>query len=191
MMDTSEEAPQGYDWRTVDWAEAEHVRLSTVAIAMRILDRLNQLSAIQNDVFHSFLGTRNQLLWATSVSAKLHEKAQEAVVTLHDWALTQKTRAAAAHKLARAVFGSEHPDPQWWTTMTGADMAYAIGYSHPAVPMKSAPAVLQCNRQWVYHLRQHKNLEMTASGFQAYITASTEWQDKARALENTPLGTPA
>lgn len=181
MQDTSETKVIGA--YPPQWADDEFVRVAAVEVSMRLQVRMSALAEEHREITE-FLGQPHTHLWADMFQGEVITNARKFVITLHDWELPRLVRAQHARRLARVLFGDEHPDLAWWRTLTGINMAYAIGYTHPTVPLASAPALLNCNRAYVHRLRTTRGLELTAAGLYEYFQHSADWKQKARALEH-------
>lgn len=55
-----------------------------------------------------------------------------------------------AADMCKLLFGNEHPEPGFWASDLGADVAWHIGYPLPEVPVWAAAAVLRVGRQTVW-----------------------------------------
>ena len=161
-------------------AESDHLTLGTMRVVLRIQERMGHVERQVNDI-------RSYIAYEDPCNVFPHWLAAEVTATtallvgaLNDWSLPIEIRDPAARMLQRVLFGAEHAPEQWWSTMTGSDMVYAIGYTHAEVPLAVAPAVLMRTRPGVHWLRNNKDLYLTDRSFFNYVQGSREWQARAR-----------
>jgi hypothetical protein len=169
-------------------AETDHLQQGTVQIVLRIQERMRRIDAQVVEI-HSYtpafleMEGRHPTFPAWLASEQTATTAL-LVGALNDWAQPVEVRDMAARMLQRVLFGTYQAPAEWWATMTGADMVYAIGYTHARVPVDVAPAVLGRTRGGVHWLRQNKGLQLTDRSFFAYVQESQEWQARARELRS-------
>lgn len=162
-------------------SRSEEIELDTVNIVMRIKERMARIEQEAGDIaaYVPLEGDRKPVFprW---LGPEITATTTLLVAALNDWERPQDQLSHAARILQRAMYGSEHAPADWWDTMTGANMAYAIGYTHREVPLAVAPRVLRVTRPGVHWLRVNKGLELTDSSFYAHIRGSQEWKQSVR-----------
>lgn len=87
--------------------------------------------------------------------------------------------------ICEVLFGAgQDPPYEFWSTPLGTDVAWAIGYPRPEVPVLAAAAVLHMNRGSVWLAVQEGRLELTPAGLRDHIRRSRRWQIRAADLES-------
>lgn len=160
--------------------ELEHLQEAAVSVAMRIQERIAAIEAQVSDIA-VYVQPRldDRPAFPGWLASEIMATTSLLVAAINDWERPIEVRDPAARLLQRALFGREHAPADWWDTMTGADMAFAIGYTHAEVPLSVAPRVLRVTRPGVHWLRTNRGLELTDRSFYAHIQASQDWRQAA------------
>lgn len=156
---------------------------ATMHVTLRLLRRVAGIEAQVSDI-NNYIGRGEVAVppFPSWISEQITSTTGRIVAVLHDWERPVEIRDPAARMLQRALFGADHAPAEWWSTMTGADMVYAIGYTHAEVPLDLAPHVLMRTRPGVHWLRRNKDLQLTDRSFYNYVQGSAEWKAQARQL---------
>lgn len=163
-------------------ARSEILGLATVKVTMRIKERMAAIQRQVDDIRGFVPGDQGEPVFPKWLGKEITATTALLVGALNDWDRPIEQRDPAARLLQRVLFGTDDAPGEWWDTMTGADMAYAIGYTHSQVPLGIAPKVLRITRGGLHWLRSTKGLELTDRAFYQHIQGSEEWKASARAL---------
>lgn len=168
--------------------ETDYLQSGTMQVVMRLQERMGRIQQQVNEIYNytpAFVEAEGRHpTFPAWLAAEQTATTALLVGALNDWTLPTEVRDPAARMLHRALFGTFHAPTEWWGTMTGADMVYAIGYTHATVPLEVAPFVLRRTRAGVHWLRQNKGLQLNDRSFLAYVQESQEWQATAHQLRN-------
>lgn len=158
----------------------EHLQAATLDIVLRIQARELDIQIAAGDINAYIQREPVEPIFPRWMKGEITATTALLVGALNDWERPIEQRDPAARMLHRVLFGREHAPPEWWATMTGADMVYAIGYTHAQVPLEVAPNVLARTRGGVHWLRTKRGLELTDRSFFDYVQGSAEWKAQAR-----------
>ena len=86
--------------------------------------------------------------------------------------------------ICEVLFGvGQDPSAEFWDTLLGTDVAWAIGYPLPDVPIWAAAAVLHMTRQSVWLAISEGRLAMTPESIRGHLRGSKLWQTRTAELE--------
>lgn len=106
-----------------------------------------------------------------------------ASATLHIRNLHERNERAegSARVTCRALYGNGHPEPTWWATKTGRDVAWAIGYPLPTAPLWAVVAILGSSRSYVHRIIRDTTLTTDSVTGEVLATSLRDYARRAPA----------
>lgn len=150
------------------------VELTAIDLAHKITVRLlaierftgREYAKVRQDVLARAINTVGQLRARRSGDHDLHADQHHAAV------------------ICEVLYGvGQDPPPKFWDTPLGTDVAWAIGYPLPDVPVWAAAAVLHMTRQSVWLAMNEGRLQMTPDSVRAHLRGSKLWATRTAELE--------
>lgn len=150
------------------------VELTAIDLAQKILVRL---TAIERFTGHEYAKVRQDILArAIDIVGQLRARRSGD----HDLHADQHDAAV----ICEVLFGvGQDPSAEFWDTPLGTDVAWAIGYPLPDVPIWAAAAVLHMTRQSVWLAISEGRLAMTPESIRGHLRGSKLWQTRTAELE--------